>query len=298
MKRSFLQFLVLIFLFCNEAQAQDFGQQLVAGAKRAADLQFPSGPKTPSTFSSNEMAIYKPDGDGPFPALVLLHTCGGIREEIRNWAKRSVENGYVAFVVDSLSQRGLKSNCYPPTSVYPSRGARDAFQALAHLQTFPFVDKTRIGYMGWSFGGTVGLLLSSSEASNALATDSGRFASGVSFYPLCNFKGMPSAPTPFEYLRPSTDRPLLVLMGENDNETPPSECMPRLERLIASRAPVESYLYPETTHCWDCQSVSNLVKTDFMGNKVVYRYDKTVTEDSAKRALEFLARTMALRGKP
>ena len=81
MRRSLSQFLIMVFLSCSAAHAQKCGQQLIAGAKRAADLQFPAAPKTLSMFAANDMAIYKPDGDGPFPSLVLLHTCGGIREE-------------------------------------------------------------------------------------------------------------------------------------------------------------------------------------------------------------------------
>ena len=68
--------------------------------------------------------------------------------------------------------------------------------------------------------------------------------------------------------------------------------MPRLEKLKAANAPVEWHVYPDATHCWDCVSKNGLRKTDFQGHQVVYRYDRGVTEDSAKRAFEFLAKTM------
>ena len=77
------------------------------------------------------MAIYKPEdaGSTPLPAIVIHHTCGGIRQEIRDWTKLFLAQGYVVFVLDSLGQRGIKSNCIPPNVVPTSRGVKDAFQA-------------------------------------------------------------------------------------------------------------------------------------------------------------------------
>jgi dienelactone hydrolase len=90
-----------------------------------------------------------------------------------------------------------------------------------------------------------------------------------------------------------TDKPLLVLMGELDNETPPAECIPRLDALKARGAPVESHLYPGTTHCWDCFTLNNFRKTDFQGNSIIYSYNKTVTDDSANRAIIFFEKHLA-----
>jgi dienelactone hydrolase len=256
-----------------------------AATSQAPDLKFPEAPKPLGSFGSLEMAIYKPDGAGPFPALVLVHTCGGLRSEIQDWAKDALARGYVAFVIDSLGPRGVKSVCIPPSPVNIWRGAKDAFQALEHLQRFDFVDQSRIGLVGFSWGAMVGLLVNSRAVAEALSP-SRRFASVVSFYPACYFS------TPrgnVEFLRPDTDRPTLVLMGELDNETPPADCLPRLEALKRKDAPVRWHLYPKATHCWDCASLDNLTKTDFQGNRVTYRYDRAITRDSARRAFEFLA---------
>jgi dienelactone hydrolase len=48
--------------------------------------------------------------------------------------------------------------------------------------------------------------------------------------------------------------PLLVLMGEADTETPPSECIEKLESLKNSGVLVEWHLYPQAAHCWDANS--------------------------------------------
>ena len=269
------------------AQGQTLDQSLRAGAAMSADLKFPAQAKEFSVFSSPETAIYKPAGDGPFPAVVIHHSCGGLRPEIQDWAKAAVKRWYVAFVLDSNSPRGLKVNCFPPTKVPVSRGVKDAFQALAHLKTLPMVDPARIGFFGFSWGAIVGLLASSSEISKSLS-DGARFSSAVALYPMCNFPGSATFPVQFEYLRPDTDRPLLVLMGGQDTETPASECLPRIKALQERAAPVESHFYPAATHCWDCSSIDGLRKTDFQGNAVAYRFDRAITDDSMRRTFEFL----------
>ena len=263
------------------AQSLDF---IRSRASEAPDLKFPEQAKTLGFFSPLAMAIYKPDGPGPFPALVIVHSCGGLRPEIQDWAKEALSRGYVAFVIDSLGPRGLKTVCIPPSSVTTWRGAKDALQALDHLKRFAFVDQERIGLMGFSWGAMVGLLVSSREIAE-LFSPSKRFAAVTSFYPSCYFSTARGA---VEFLRPDTDRPALVLMGELDNETPPSDCLPRLEALKSKDVPVRWHLYPNTTHCWDCSSLHNQIKTDFQGNRVIYRYDRNVTKDSAERAFDFL----------
>lgn len=55
--------------------------------------------------------IYRPAGQGPFPALVLLHGCSGVEEQQDLWAKILVEWGYTALIVDSLGPRGIEEIC-------------------------------------------------------------------------------------------------------------------------------------------------------------------------------------------
>ena len=84
-------------------------------------------------------------------------------------------------------------------------------------------------------------------------------------------------------------------MGEVDNETPAEECVAQLSPLKAAGAPVEWHVYPQTTHCWDCKNLDGYSKTDVRGNRVTYRYSKEVTDDSARRAFQFLDKTMGSR---
>ena len=292
--------LALTFLFVASVFAQP-ANLLLAGASLAKDLQFPSKPSRLSLFSAPEMALYRPDGPGPFPAIVLHHQCGGLGQPGRwqnlsmlEWAKQAVAKGYVALVIDSLGPRDVKTVCTGAQGgVKFPRGVRDALQAAEHLRRFDFVDKDRIALAGYSWGAMVAVLASGQRWGTSLAPGN-RFAAAVSFYPGC-FTIRPAAGSPYEVVNPDIDRPLLVLMGERDNETPPGECVPKLEAVRTAGAPVEWHVYPEATHCWDCKNLDGAAKVDFRGSQIVYRYDKGITSDSARRMFEFLERTLAAR---
>ena len=56
--------------------------------------------------------LFKPDGAGPFPAVVLLHGCGGIRTHFVQWAGAIRDMGYVALLVDSFRPRDLYGRAF------------------------------------------------------------------------------------------------------------------------------------------------------------------------------------------
>jgi dienelactone hydrolase len=268
----------------------------------AADLQFPGQVAALDGRERPRMALFKPEGSGPFPALVLLHQCGGLgasrrpNESMLGWAREAVAHGYVALLVDSLEQRGVDSVCFGPKGgLHFARGVKDALQAAAHLRTFAFVDRQRIALAGYSWGAMVGVLASSRSWSGRAVPDT-RFAATVAFYPGC-FNIRPPTAAAYEIVQPDIDRPLLVLLGQLDTETPADECVAKLGAAKAAGAPVEWHVYPQATHCWDCRQLDGFSKTDVRGNNVVYRYGADDTADSRRRMFEFLDRTMTARPK-
>ncbi len=282
------------------AQAQAPREALLRAATLAPDLELPTEPSYLGALSGPKLALYKPEGSGPFPAIVIQHQCGGLRSPtgswqnmaILDWAKEAVARGYVALVLDSLGPRGVDSVCHGPRGdVNFARGVRDALQAAAHLQKLPYVDPERIVFAGYSWGGMVGLLAGSNAWSETLQTGR-RFRAVVAFYPGC-FQIRPPSGNPYEIVRPDIDTPLLVLMGEADNETPPDECTTRLAPLKSAGKPLQWHVYPATTHCWDCRNLDRVRKTDARGTAVEYRFDQQVTRDSADRMFAFLGQVFA-----
>jgi dienelactone hydrolase len=164
--------------------------------------------------------------------------------------------------------------------------------AAAHLAKMPFIDTTRIYATGFSQGGNIALLLGGDEASGALrGFRAPRFSATAALYPACGWPlAPPRTPIRVEYLQRDIDRPVLLLMADGDNEVSIPFCRELMQQLKRP-APLEWHAYgPDVTHCWDCANLDNFSKTDFKGDRVVYRYNRDVTQDSRNRLFEFFAR--------
>ena len=261
------------------------------GATIAPDLVLPDIGETVDRLNSPRMALIKATGSGPFPAIVLMHQCGGLNPAVAAWARVAASRGYVVLLVDSLGPRSVKSVCFgPKNGVNFFRGARDALQAAEHLRRMPEVDAQRIALVGFSWGAMVGLLAANPHYVSALKSGPG-FAAVASFYPGC-FRIAPPERPPYDLLNPDVSRPLLVLMGDADTETPAQQCLEKLDVLKRGGAPVEWHLYAGATHCWDCQQLDGLDKIDVRGDHVAYHFRQDVTDDSRRRLFEFLDRVM------
>src|SRR2546422_11324404 len=69
------------------------------------------------------ITLSKPDGPGPFPAVVIMHDCSGLGPRSSGapdrWAKELLGRGYVVLIPDSFTTRGHPDGgCTDPS---PSR---------------------------------------------------------------------------------------------------------------------------------------------------------------------------------
>jgi dienelactone hydrolase len=185
-------------------------------------------PKDPDTVSFQSSAAHtgggalnltgrlkKPDGGGPFPAVILLHGCGGISpKRDHRWAERLSDWGYVTLQVDSFRPRGLKSVCTysgsASTDILRKR-VTDAYDAKRYLAGLPFVDRSRIAVMGWSHGGATTLQTLYPKTDDP-------FRAAIAFYPSCR------------RILTDLNSPLLILIGEADDWTPSSRCVEMLPK--------------------------------------------------------------------
>jgi dienelactone hydrolase len=199
--------------------------------------------------------VSKPDGPGPFPAVVIMHDCSGLGFSSSGapgrWAAELVQRGYVVILPDSFSSRGYSGGvCTVPLSqrrvdVSFERRARDAYAALAYVRALPYVDGRRVGIMGGSHGGATTLAAMIAPASDAepLAREKrAGFAAAVALYPRCAVKTS-SAYKPVA--------PLLILIGEKDDWTPAEACRKLTEAARAAGHPVAIKVYPGAHHSFD-----------------------------------------------
>ena len=200
--------------------------------------------------------MFKPDGAGPFPAVVIMPGCGG--HDTMNafdWAMRATIHGYAVLVVDPLTQRNVAENCPGPVST--SQYLKDAFDGANHLRQQPFVDRTHIGLIGLSLGGMAGLGAASSIYWRRDGSEP--FQAIVALYPVCSFKGRKIAersdPVDMLFVPEKIVVPILVGMGDEDTVVAggtAADCKPLLDEQKARGAPLEYVIY-HATHSWDEQ---------------------------------------------
>jgi len=181
--------------------------------------------------------LMKPSGDGPFPAVVMLHGCDGLMDFYRPWATRLRGWGYVTLQVASFGPRGVFDVCEGPDLVPPIIRSLDAYGAKLYLARLPFVDPKRIAVMGWSHGGSTVLHAVRKKFWEQIPRDP--FRAGVAFYPWCDqIIGL--------------NAPLLVLIGEKDDWTPASRCKYCIPHINSHHEAVLK-VYPGAYHSFDHQ---------------------------------------------
>ena len=261
-------------------------------------LQMPAEARESAPPDEPPLALYKPAGPGPFPAVVLDPTCAGVQDQIGDWARVLLKAGYAVFVLDRFTQRNVRfgENCKPPPPINTSESTLDAYLVLEHLAAQPFIDRERVALVGFSWGAMVGLLAARKDIAEILPRKHRelRYRAIASLYPHCYLPSVRSAAgtVAVEWLGPETDRPLLVLMGEKDEETPPRFCLPRLEALKAKGAPVDWEVYPDTTHGWDIRRANGYAAPTFFGTTHTYLYNESSKRAAQERVLRFLAKEM------
>ena len=207
--------------------------------------------------------LSKPDGPGPFPAVVIMHDCSGLGTTSSGapdrWARELVGRGYVVVLPDSFATRGFPGGvCTDPSpsrnEVGPARRVRDAYAALAYVRTLPYVDGRRVGLMGGSHGGSTTLASMAAPQSDQepLAGEKrAGFAAAVALYPGCGIR--------FTVYKPIA--PLLILAGEKDDWTPAEPCRKLAEAALAAGYPVSIKLYPGAYHGFDSYNPVRYVPT-------------------------------------
>ena len=187
---------------------------------------------------------YRPEGPGPFPAVVLMHGCSGISPSHHAWARWLNERGYAVLIADSFNPRGTRQVCTPrpQVAVAPMQRAGDARAAARVLAERPEIDGSRLALMGFSHGGASTLFASLSEEGKERAPQP--FLAAIAFYPDCSLRGRVT-----QSFAAST--PVLILIGEADDWTPAQRCRDLMPRIDAAGAPVTLKTYPDAYHGYD-----------------------------------------------
>ncbi len=107
--------------------------------------------------------VAMPEGEGPFPTVIMIHEFYGLRESIVSKADLLAKEGYMVIAPDTF--RGQTTGLIPRAIYLVSTTDQENVYAdlnsvYAWLETQPSVDAGRVGILGFCYGGRVSLLYS------------------------------------------------------------------------------------------------------------------------------------------
>lgn len=219
------------------------------------------------TFPGDGLTIIayqaKPKGNGPFPAIVVAHENRGLTDYIQDVARRLAKAGYVALAVDLLSKQGGTAKVTDPAQIpaalsaaSPDELAGHYLAAIKYLQGLPFVQKDRLGMVGFCFGGGMTWLT---------ATKSPDLKAAVPYY----------GPNPPLEGVPNITAAVLAIYGENDQRI--NAGIPAIEEAMKKHNKIfEKIIYPGAAHAFHNDTGRN--------------YKPDAAEDAWKRTLEWFAK--------
>jgi dienelactone hydrolase len=228
--------------------------------------------------------LRRPDGAGPFSAVVLLHGCNGNWGRLdERWGETIASWGYVTLTIDSFGPRAIKNSC----STGPPAGLLfDGYRALDFLVREPFVDPKRVAIVGFSQGGSL-TLWSVERGDIERTSEKNKFRAAAAFYPMCgSVKGIMTVPT-------------LILIGERDDWTPADACRKMVEghddwgisRQKGAGAPIRLVVYPGAHHAFDVPALQTPIQ--YLGHHL--EFNQPARDQSIDALREFLDATIGVK---
>jgi carboxymethylenebutenolidase len=179
-----------------------------------------------------------PDGEGPFPAVLMIHEWWGLNHDVVIMAQALSEEGYVVLAPDAF--RGELATSVADAialnrSTPEERIFADVDGALSYLVGHPTVDPDRVATMGFCFGG---------RQSMHLGIRAEGLAGVITLY------GSGLVTDPGELGNLSANAPVLGIFGEEDRSIPLREVAAFGEALDAIGAEHTITVYPEVGHAF------------------------------------------------
>jgi dienelactone hydrolase len=255
-RKTAISFILVFFVTASVAYAEEW-------------VTFKGTSNTESALTLKGI-LNKPQGEGPFPAVVMLHSCVGLegittRKHLDTWAQRLAGWGYVSLMVDSFGPRGQSDICASVYLIPPKARAQDAHDAKSYLTELSFVDKNQIALMGWSHGGWTTL---TAIYENYRGDP---FRCAIAFYPYCDIDLQ------------NLNSPLSILIGELDSWCPAQLCFLKMPSGKTTHE-VALKIYPQATHSFDLEGID----TSKEGHQILYNPE--AANDAIEQVKQFLAK--------
>ena len=214
---------------------------------------------------------YYPDGSGPFPVVIALHTSGGFKS-VKHLIQRYVDDGFAVYAPDFFKRHGLTPRTRMETfSTYRVNIEEELTEIVDIMKNDPKINKKNVFAVGFSNGGFwVGYLTGSSKVN-----------AGVSHYGVwkANMGREITNPYPMKYFSKSSS-PILALHGEEDGTQRMKFVEEAWDEVKDRGGRLETHVYPDSDHAWN------------MKKNKRWDYNEEVDKDSHKRTIEYFRKHM------
>jgi len=199
-------------------------------AVEPADVTYRSGAETVHAL------LYRPGGQGPFAALVVIHEWWGLNDWVKQQAAKYADQSYVTLAIDLY--RGQVATTPDEAhqimrGVPEDRAQRDLLAATAYLRSLDFVNPKRVGAIGWCMGGGYALDLAVSDPRLKVA--------------VINYGHLASDRTTLKKIQAS----ILGIFGGQDRGIPVADIRKFETQLQAMGKKVEIHIYPDAGHAFE-----------------------------------------------
>ena len=217
-----------------------------------------------------------PSGNGPFPAVITLHTSGGYAATNR-WVENFKSHvwttaGYVVYSPNFFDRHGITPRTRMDTfTVHREKIETELSEIVDLVKKDPKVDGKNVFAIGFSNGGFWASYLAGTS----------RVSAGASHYGVwkANFGREITNPYPMEYLT-SKSSPILALHGGEDATQRIRHVERAWSKVWANGAALKSHIYPAADHAWDSKS------------KRFNAWNPKVTQDALERTMNFFRENM------
>lgn len=200
------------------------------------------------------LQVIRPDEPGPFPVVVQMHGCGGLRPLQQRYAEAARTAGVAAVILDSLAPRGIgRAEAHAAVCTgLRLRGAERAGDLTATLDWLdgqPWADRDRLAVAGWSHGAWAAMEAFAAPAPHpALA----RVRLAVLIYPYAG----PLARTAQRGWGPHRPQVLACLAGR-DRVVGTRAPRRAIDRLLKDGLDLDLLHLPDATHAFDDDGASD-----------------------------------------
>jgi carboxymethylenebutenolidase len=197
---------------------------------------------TVGTNRKMDATLISPDGPGPYPGVLVLHTSGGLKQADLDYALKLAEQGYVCLVPAFMDAYGIKATTRQQTFTSSARDIyNDFLNAIDVLRNSDKVAGGKVAAIGFSNGGYFAMWLAAT----------GKVDAGVSYYGALTGAGTDKELTRFSSMFTGTSAPVLILHGMSD-ATVPVAAAQHLEQIVKrAGSPYEIQFYPGVDHVFE-----------------------------------------------